>query len=802
MKSPGVTLVAVLTLAIGIGANTAIFSVVDAILWRPLPAPRPDRLVALYTTGADGAGYRTLSYPDYEHFRDNQKNFSGLAAYVRILVNLREGDQIERIGSELVAGNFFGVLGVRAAAGRLISVEDDQGIGGRPVAVISHRMWRERFKSDPGVIGRTVNLNSNDYTVIGVAPAGYSSPLLDWGKQPDVWLPLSMQPQAMPTGSSVDLLRDRAAVWLMAVGRLKDGVDFKQGEAEIRTLAAQLESAWPKSNAGKKGVLLPAGQARFWPSYRQEITRFLTMLGVMVALVLLIACFNVANLLLARATERRKETAVRLALGAGRWRLARQWLTESLLLALLSSGVGLLLAVWLMELLTSVQLPFKIRLAMDLRLDPRVLGFTLLAAVATSLIFGLAPAWRAASLNLVGALKDSGDFGGRLSRLSVGSLFVIAQVALSLTLLLGAGLLARSLWKLREINPGFNSERVMLADLDLDPREFSPEQGMRFYQRLLERVRALPGVESASLVKNAPISMGRMTMPPVAAEGREGDSLAAEPGYISPGYFQTLGVRLTRGRDFDARDRGDAERVVIVNQLLADRLWPNQDAIGRRMTFVGQRVPLTVIGVAPVMKYHALSESPTPYYYFPLFQRYLGSMMLQVRTAGEPIALGPAVRAATRETDPRVFPGEIGSVDKQIDLALSQPRMAATFSVMLGIVALTLAAMGLSGVIAYSVSRRTREIGVRMALGARPQDVLRLVVRQGMTLTLIGVSLGLILSLALTRLLKTLLFGVGVIDPATFIAVPLLLILVVLVACYAPARRAARVSPLVALRHD
>jgi putative ABC transport system permease protein len=802
IKSPGFTLVAVLTLAIGIGANTAIFSVVDAILWRPLAVPRSDRLVALYTTGGDGAGYRSLSYPDYEHFRDNQKNFYGLAAYVRVPVNLREGDQIERVGSELVAGNFFSVLGLQAAAGRLITVEDDRGTGEHPVAVISYRLWRQRFKADPGVVGRTINLNNNDYAVIGVAPAGYSSLLLDWGKQPDVWLPLAMQPQALPTDANSELLRDRDARWLMAVGRLKDGVDFAQGEAEIRTLAAQLEAAWPQNNAGKKGVLLPASQARFWPGYRQEITRFLTMLAVMVGLVLLVACFNVANLLLARAAGRRKETGIRLALGAGRLRLARQWLTESLLLAFLSSGVGLLLAVWLMELMTAVQLPFKIPLAMELRLDPRVLGFTLLAAVATSLIFGLAPAWRATRLDLVSSLKDGGEFGGRLSRFSLGSLFVIAQVALSLALLLGAGLLSRSLWKLREINPGFNSERVMLGELNLDPRDFSPERGMDFYRRLLDRVRALPGVEAASLVKNAPIGMGRMKLPPVAAEGREQDLLIADPNYISPDYFQTLGVRLTRGRDFDARDQANAERVVIVNQFLADRLWPNQDPIGRRMIFAERRDPVTVIGVAPVMKYRALTDPPTPYYYLPVFQRYLGSMTLQVRTAGESMGMAPAVRAATREIDPQVFLGEISSIDKQIQLALSQPRMAATFSGVLGLVALLLAAMGLSGVIAYSVSRRTREIGVRMALGARPRDVLTQVVRQGMTLVVFGAALGSIGSVSLIRLMRSLLFGVGLSDPTTFVGIPLLFIVVAAFACYFPARRAAKVDPMIALRYE
>ncbi|MBO0857908.1 MAG: ABC transporter permease, partial [Chloracidobacterium sp.] len=775
LKNPGFTLIIVLTLALGIGAVAAIFSVVDAVLWRPLPAPRPERLVALYTSGEDGSGYRSLSYPDYAYYRDNQKSLEGLAAYVRVPLNWRDGDRIEQIGSELVTGNFFGVLGLRAAAGRLFTVEDDRTPGAHPVAVISHRLWRERFNADPRALGQTLNLNNNYYTIIGVAPAGYSSVLLDWGKQPEVWLPMMMQPQALPTGANMDLLSSRDAIWLMALGRLKDGVKFEQAEAEIKILAAQLENQWPQQNAGRKGILLPGSKARFWPEYRHEITRILTILGALAALTLLVACSNVANLLLARAAGRRKETGVRLALGAGRWRLARQWLTESLLLSLIGAGAGLLVAAWMIKVLTAFQLPFKIRLAIEPRLDPRALLFTLLAAVTTSLIFGLAPAWRAARLDLAGSLKEGGEFGGKLNRFSLGNLFVVAQVALSLALLAGAGLLARSLWNLRNINLGFNSEHALLAAIRLDPREFNAEQGLNFYQRLLDRVRSMPGIESASLTNNVPINRVRMQSPPVAAEGaepqRKQDWPSADPNYISPDYFRTLGVSLPRGRDFDARDRTKSEPVAIVNQTLANKLWPNQEAVGRRMKFAGQNEAVTVIGVAPDMKYHALTEPPTYHYYLPIFQRYIGGMTLQARTVGEPLSMAAAMRAAVRETDPRVLVNEISTINGQIDFALSQPRMAATFSGLLAILAMALAAMGLSGVIAYSVSRRTREIGVRLALGARPQDVLRLVVRQGMTLALVGVAFGLIASVALTRLMKTLLFGVTSTDPLTLVAV-------------------------------
>lgn len=379
-------------------------------------------------------------------------------------------------------------------------------------------------------------------------------------------------------------------------------------------------------------------------------------------------------------------------------------------------------------------------------------------------------------------------------------------MALSLALLAGAGLLARSLWNLRDVNLGFNSERALLAEIRLDPREFNAEQGLSFYQRLLDRVRSMPGIESASLTNNAPINRGRMQLPPVAAEGaepqRKQDWLNADPNYISPEYFQTLGVRLLRGRDFDARDRAKSEPVAIVNQTLANKLWPDQEAVGRRMKFAGQNEAVTVIGVAPDMKYHALTEPPTYHYYLPIFQRYISGVTLQARTVGESLSMAAAVRAAVRETDTRVFVNEISTINGQIEVALSQPRMAATFSGLLAILGMALAAMGLSGVIAYSVSRRTREIGVRLALGARPQDILRLVVRQGMTLALAGAAFGLIASVALTRLMKSLLFGVTATDPLTLVAVAISLMSVALLASWIPARQATKTDPLTALRQE
>jgi len=804
LKHPSYTLIAVLTLALGIGVNTAVFSLVDAVLWRPLAASQPERLVAIYTTGGGGGGYRSVSYADYQYYRDQQKSLADLAAYARVPVKLRSGDQLEQIGAELVTGDFFSVLQLNAVQGRLFTPIDDSTRGAHPVAVISYRLWRERFNLDPQAIGRTLNLNGHDFSIIGVAPEQFSSVVLDWGRQPDLWLPMMMQPQVMPTSDGVDVLQNRDARWLLVVGRLNDGVEGAQAEAELKTLSAQIAAAWPQHNAGRQAIVLPLQQARFWPEYRQEISRLLALLQMLVGMALLVACFNVANMLLARAAARQKETGIRLALGAGHWRLLRQWLTESLLLAGLAAGAGLLFAKWLMALFASFPLPFKIALAIEPRLDVRVLGFTLLAAVATSLIFSLA-LWRhATKVDLVGALKESR--AGKPGKAVAGGVLVVAQIGLSLALLLGAGLLTRSLWNQRNIETGYQTDRVLLARFDLGPREFTEQQGLDFYQQLLDRTRTLPGVETASLTKNVPINPLRMKKPPVAAEGtdtgRAEDLLQAEPDFISPGYFQTLSVRLLDGRDFDARDAADSPRVVIVNQTLARRLWPGQSALGQRMRIAGEALLYTVIAVAPDLKYRALIEAPQPYYYLPLAQHYLREMTLQVRTTTAPLGLATSLRQTARAINANAFVQEISTLDGQLAQALAQPRLTAWSASLLGLLALALAATGLYSVMAYAVSRRTREIGIRMALGARKGDVLRLVVKQGLTLALAGIVCGLPMALASTRVMRSLLYGVSLTDPLTLTLIPMLLLGIALLACWIPARRATKVDPMVALRHE
>jgi putative ABC transport system permease protein len=803
LKNPGFTAVAALTLALGIGANTAVFSIIGSVLYPPLSVTEPQRLVSVY--GTVKGNYGGTSFPDYIDYRDRLQSYNGLAAYGRVPLKMRAGDDTEEVGAELITGNYFSTLGVSAAAGRLLSADDDRAAAA--VAVISYRMWRERFGGDPQLIGRSVNLNGQEFMVVGVAPESFSSILLDWGKQPQVWIPLAHHLTAF---RGADVLFKRENRWLMVVGRLKNGVPIEQAEAETKNLAGQLAASFPQNDEGRSVVLFPTAQTRFWPGRRDEVVRVLTLLETIAALALSVACFNVANLLLARAAARRKETSIRLALGAGRRRLVRQWLTESLLLALLGAGAGLLIAVWLMRLPVSFQSPFKVALAIDPRLDQRALGFTLLITILTSIIFGLAPAWQSARIGLANALKETAGRGQTSERAGLRSALVVAQVALALALLTGTGLLMRSLWQMRAIDPGFNADRVLLVRLDIDPRNYDDVKALAFYRQALERVAALPGIEAVSLTNNVPLSMAGITPRPVEAEDapaqREQDRVPASPDYVSPGYFHTLGIRLASGREFGVLDSKGAPPTVIINQTLARRLWPDQPhqhALGRRIKVAREKEPLTVIGVAPDVKYRSLLDTPKPYFYLPLFQPSNSwGATLQARTADDPMLSVSAVRHALREVDRNVFIGEVSTINGQIEAALSQTRLTATFAGLLGGITLLLAMTGLYGLMTYSVTQRTQELGIRIALGAQPADVLYLVLRQGLKLALAGVAVGLVVTVALTRLMASLLYGVSATDPITLVITAVSLTCVAALACYLPARRATRINPLDALRHD
>ena len=806
LKSPGFTVVAVLSLALGIGVNTSIFSLINAVMLRPLPVDDPSRLVSIYHRSAQGAGsFSSTAYPVYEYYRDHNEVFSGLMAFCRVPINLRIGEETERIPAEIVTGNYFSVLGVKPILGRAFLPDEDRTLGAHPVVVLSYGLWQRRFGGDPGLVGRTITLNGYSFTVIGIVPRNFRGTVLDWSIPPEIWAPMMMYREAVPAFVGIDPLHRWGMDWLLVTGRLKPGVALAQARAAMTTLATQLAQAHPERSQGRDkdrgwtAVLLPAHQARFWPAYRDSIVNYLGVLMGVVGLVLLIACFNVANLMLARASKRQREIAVRLALGAGRGRLVRQLLTESMLVSLLGGAASLLVAAWTSEFLSSFYRPFKIQMALDTSLDARVLGFAFLISLLTGILFGLAPVRQASRLDLVPALKsETSALLPGLRRFSLRSGLVVAQVALCLVLLIGAGLFLRTLRNAQAEDVTFAAGNVLLFNVDPATRGYTESRGQQFYQQLLERVRALPGVRSAGLASIIPLG-GLRGGTDVTIDKQ---TLQVNLNWVSPGYFQTIGIPLLRGRDFTERDNPSAPRVAVVNEQMARRFWPGQDAIGKQFQLTRPPVSVEIAGVVKDGKMRSFRDELRPGFYLPLDQHYCPQMTLEVRTAGDPAGMLGAVRREVQALDKDLPLGEFQTLKTHLSSALSQERMTAALLSALGLLALVLAAIGLYGVMAFSVAQRTREIGIRVALGAQSSQVLRVVLRQGMFLTLIGLGIGLAAAAVLTRFAASLLYGVSPTDPLTFAGISLLLLVVALAASYIPARRAARVDPMVALRYE
>jgi predicted permease len=795
LKNPGFTMIAAVTLALGIGANTTIFSFINGLALRPIVGVKePGRLVAVYTSDrSSGQLYSDSSYPDYVDFRDQADAFSGLAAYSGTTLTLTGADEAERLGGAHVTGNYFDTLGVEAGAGRTLQA-DDSTPGAAPVAVISHRLWQRRFGGEAGVIGRTITLDRRVYTVVGVAPESFRG--LRLGAPPEFWLPM--------TTEDVGERGDRI---LNIVGRLKPGVSLEQAQSQITSIGARLARAYPKTNLGTLAApdeprpvtvvresLIPAlGLQYAWVAFG-------SLLAV-VGLVLLIACANVANLLLARASTRRREIAVRLAIGASRWRLVRQLLTESLLLALLGGGGGLILAFWCSGLLPAFFSPNEVG-GLDVSLDWRVLVFTLAASLLTGVLFGLAPALESSRPDLVTALKDGTDNRAGRRRISLRHALVVTQVALSLALLIGAGLFLRSLSRALSFDPGFASQNLLIASLETRGAAMSKEQGQNFYRQALERIGSLPGVRSAALAAIVPLTGGgtRRGVQIEGYEARPNEDLALNCNVVGLNYFNTMGIPLTQGRDFNAMDGEGGPGVVIVNEELARRYFPGQNPIGKRLR-IGSDTPYReIIGVARSAKYRRLREAPLPFIYIPLGQEYRGGNTLLARAAGDPANLAPTVRREIHSLNSDVPVYSIRTMSEQIGEALAADRMIAATLGAFGGIALLLAVVSVYSVVSYAVTQRVREIGVRVALGARGADVLKLVIGQGMKLVMIGVAFGLAMSFALTRLTSSLLFEVSATDPATFAGVVATLTTAALAACYIPARRAMKVDPIIALR--
>jgi predicted permease len=802
LKVPGFTLIAVMTLALGIGANTTIFSFVNALILRPVTGiSEPERLVEIGRTSLNNP-FDTLAYPDYIDYRDQNRTLAGIAVHNSLAYHLSTGQEAERVKGALVSGNYFDVLGVRAARGRLLTPADAQSEGAQPVAVISAGLWRRRFAADPKIVGKTVNLNMHGHTIVGVAADDFAGTRI--GEKVDLWVPVTLLGRA---GMNPGLLSSRGSLWLAAFGRLRPGVTMEQAGADLSGIARRLEEANPQTNSGR-GVAL-AAELGLWPEDREQVRQLNWILLAAVGIVMLIACANVAGLLLARAGARQKEIGIRLALGAGRLRVVRQLLTESLILALCGGLLGLLIASWLNDWLQA-WLPesyLGTPLSVDLGLDTRVLCYAFAVALLTGVIFGSAPALQMSKPDLVSSLKGLSAGGHRGGRVRLRSALVIVQVALSLVLLVGAGLCIRTLNNARAINFGFDTEQVLTAKIDLGRQNYSRPQAQLFYQQLLERAQALPGVQQASLALNVPLD-GSNYGTSIRLEGQPADSTPSRLLYnvISPNYLETMGIPLLLGRDFSPQDNEQAPRVAIINETMARRFWPNENPVGRRFSVLMgggyERQLVEVIGLARDAKGWSPFEPSPVQLSLPQLQSYRAGMTLHLRAIGKPEQLIAAVQGTVRELDKNLPVYEVRTLSRQLDNALTPQRLTAMLIGGFGLLAMALAAIGLYGVISYFVGQRTREIGIRLALGAQVGDVMKLVVKQGMALTLIGVSLGLIAAVAVTRLMTSLLFGVSPTDLLTYVVAAVLLVVVALLACWIPARRATKVDPMAALRYD
>ncbi len=803
LARPAFTAIAVLSLALGIGANTTIFSLVDALLLRTLPVDHAERLVTIYTVDEKNPGLSPSSHLNWRDLAGGSRSFAGVLGYDWVQMSVAAGGgEPQAAFGQLVSGNYFDVLGVRAARGRTFAPEEDARGAGQPVAVVSDRFWRTRLGADPRALGAAILVNRHPVTVVGVTPPEFRG--TDTGFVPELWLPMALHRTVRPN-PDLDWYETRRGLLVFAIGRLKPGVSLAAARAEAAALSQRLQREFPDDDRGRSFKLVPLSQANIPFGLRDGAVAISALLATVVGLILLVACANVANLLLARAATRRREIAIRLSIGAGRGRLVRQLLTESVLLALLGGAGGLLLAAWAIRGLGALvaSVPFGIATNLDLRLDPRTLLVTLALALATGLVFGLAPALQASRPELVTALKSQAPPPAAAGRtLSGRNLLVAAQVAFSLVALIAAGLFLRSLSAAQATDPGFETRRLLTMNFDLELGGYDPARGEVFLRQMLERVTAVPGVLEATVAQAGPLqgSFARS----VFLEGQDAtkNGTLIQVNGVGPRYFATVGVPLVRGRGFTAADRAGAPPVVVVNQTMAAKLWPGQEPIGKRFRFFGDKYLVEVVGVAKDVKYNSLGENPQPYIYFSLPQRWGGALTLLARTAGDPAAALPAVERQVRTMDKDLSVTNVATVSRALANGLWAPRAGAALLAVFGLLALALAAVGIYGVTSFAVSRRAREIGIRMALGARRGTVLGMVLGQGMVVIAAGLAIGLLVAAVVTRLAANLLYGVSPTDPLAFGVTSLLLAAVALAANLVPARRATAVDPLTALRQE
>jgi predicted permease len=803
-KTPGFTAVAILTLALGIGANTAVFTIVNTFLLNPLPVERASQLAAVNTAQAKKTSelldLRPLSFLNLKDYREKNHAFSSLAGYSSpMALTMSAGSESQRVFAEVVTGNYFDTLGIRPRMGRFFLPDDDARPGASPVVVVGYAAWQGRFGGASDILGRTIKLNNFAFTIIGVAPLGFKGVNAIFG--PDLWVPSMMAEQVLPAQQQ-NALRERAVLTFTGAGRLRSGVSLSQAQADLKTIAVALEREYPDANQGQTVTLRPLTEAAIATNQRQGLLFGSVLLMAIVGFVLLIACSNVANLLLARAAARRQEIAVRMALGASRWRLVRQLLTESVLLGLFSGMLGFFFGYCGCQLLWTFRPAEFAQNLVDPHLNANVFVFVLIVALFTGLIFGIAPALRSSRTPVVEALKEEARTAGRsVRRVSLANSLLVGQVAVSLVLLVTAALFLRSVQREYLITPGFETKNLAIFLLYPGQLGYDRTRTEQFYKDVSDRLVTVPGVTSASWAANLPLFSRAETG--VVIEGQEqrkkSEAISSVVNTIDLYYFPTMGIPLLAGREFTQNDREGAAPVAIINDTMAGRYWPNQDPLGKRLQLPGQKEFRQIVGIVKTADYQTLGEAPQPCVYVPLRQNYSESMVLYVRTEHDPSEVIPSVQSEIRNIDPVLPIDDIRTGTKVIEQGLWGAKMGVGLLGVFGFLALGLASIGLYGIMAYSVNQRRREIGIRMALGAGQASVLCLILRQGMMLVICGVGIGLMLSILLGRALSKFLYGVGASDPASLTGASLVLLTVALLACYLPARRASQVDPLIAL---
>jgi predicted permease len=810
-RNPGFAAIAVLSLALGIGANTAIYTIYSAIFHRDVGVRDTASMVDVYTSD-EFDEYLTSSYPDYLDYREQASDvFEDMITYNLSLAILDEGENTEFVFGEEVTGNYFDVLGLQPLMGRTFIPEEDDAYGAPPTVVVSYTTWQRRYGSDPEIVGKSMKLNGTAFTIIGVMPKKFT------GMFPfyvDMWVPIHFHDIIMPPGTFGDdvnrpnRLESRGSRNLWVKGRLKPGVTVEQARASLATVSARLAEEYPESNEGRESRALPSDDVALIPFLDGPIKAFTMFLMIMVGLVLVIACTNLAGMTLARASRRRKEIGVRLAIGAGRWRLTRQLLTESITLALLGGVAGLVFARWLLTVLVAVQPPIPIAINLDLGLDTGVLAFTFALSLLTGVVFGLLPSLRATRPDLVGVLKDSyGALEGRLRRFGIRSGLVVVQVAVSALLLLCAGLFLRSLGNVSNVDYGYTLRQGVIATMDLSYRGYTQEAGNQFFDELKQRLQVIPGVEAVAYADDLPLdaSLSTTSMFPQGTDVPydEEDGVEVDRAEVGPDYFRAMGIQIVFGRPFDSTDLPDGERVAIVNESFARRFWPDESALGKRFERgSSSRTPFTIVGVARDGKYRTLGEQARLFAYTALSQNPISFRTAIVRTSADDRQILPIVRSEVRAMDPDLPMFQLITVPEHGELMLFLPRLVAALVTGLGVLSLILGTTGLYGIIAYDVSRRTREVGIRVALGSDRRGVIQLILWDGMKLVVVGLSVGIILAAAITGAIRLLLYGISPLDPVTFIVVPALFLGITTATTIGLARRAASVDPVIALRTE